>query len=298
LSALGIMFQPSEAAPAAAASQPLWMIYTAFAVSVALAIIRLIEFIRAQWSKAELAATLTRDLFFRFGEVGETLFLNAVLTSSQRPAFIHAVTASLSRVDGTHVIPLRLEHLGEPADRGSTIHDHYFFSSSPTDLIPVDTPTRRVLMLVVESNTETLQAAYRTLMAATAPHLAFARQIATTFGNQPIPEPQQGQLSAAIGAISAAREAFVNQYFDAIQLQSGTYRANVTWHFRDAKKATSASREQRSSVSFVLPPDFRQRLRDRVREAGDARIRQEATGDAKLGFFPEVRPEQISVVGP
>ena len=288
-----ISFQATEVAqlPALQPSllQPGWMVYAAFAISAGLALIRLVEFI----ARSQLSANLTRDLFLRYGDLGELLFLNAVLVSSKRPAFVWNFQAAAYSADGTQTIPLVLRHLGEPADRGSVIHDHYFFSSSPTDLVPVDTPVRRVFMLIASGFDNSLAAASQELRSAVLAHADVIRPALTNADQAG--DSDANATTLAVGAITQARETFVNTYFDGIQFRPGRYTVRVTWSYRDANSRGLVKRERQecAKVSFTLAGDFRQQLREHVVQTSFAIVRQVVLPDSSV-VFPEVVPQDIA----
>lgn len=292
-----ISFQATEAAQLPAmptpSIQPAWMIYAAFAISAVLGLIRLWEFITTQGARSQLSANLTRDLFLRYGDMGELLFVNAVLVSSKRPAFVRDFQAAALLDDGTQTIPLVLRHLGEPADRGSVIHDHYFFSSSPTDLIPVDSPARRVFMLIAGGHENALATASRELRSTVLAHADVIRPALTNAD-----QPDSGVDPAtelATAAITKAREKFVNTYFDGIQFRPGRYTIRLTWSYRDANSRgpVKGERQESASVSFTLAGDFRQQLREHVVQTSFAIVRQVVLPDSPV-VFPEVIPQDIA----
>jgi hypothetical protein len=137
----------------------------ALVLSVALAILRFLEKRRESNTRAQLKLVMTQDAFVRYGASGEVLFLNLVLIGSKRSALVVDISMELQRVtDRGEIIarlPLRLLRLGVPRDRGGPIHDHFFFSSSPIDLIPANTPERRVLMCAVAESDETIGSAIK-----------------------------------------------------------------------------------------------------------------------------------------
>ncbi len=288
------MFQPPDQTAVTGGiqtvGQPAWMLYSAFGISVVLFFVKIYEVLAALWARPRLTAKLTKDMFFRHGDDGEMIFLNAILSSSHRAAYITDMTATLVHTDGTQSIPLSLLSLGEPADRGNTTHDHYFFSSSPVDLIPIDKPTRRVLLFTAESHEVQLGATFAELREAARTHGLAAK---LTVPNDP-DTPPPAEVLAARDALLAAGKVFVDKGMEAIQLKSGKYRVTVEWSY-SLGSANSARYSARSSISFVIPPGARERMRAALDRTGAAEVIRVIDPEQKGIPYPTVAPTSITL---
>lgn len=146
----------------AAADAAVWNAIAAWVgctVSLFVLAFTVVDRVRSSRRRARLRLVLTPDAFFRYGSSGELAFFNLVLVSTHRPALIRDVRLDLQQRapngDLIRSIPLELLSLGQPRDRGTPIHDHFFYSSSPIDLIPQNVPERRVYMCTVAETRKT-----------------------------------------------------------------------------------------------------------------------------------------------
>ncbi len=285
------MFQPSELpAVETIVRQPAWMLQTAFYLSSLLAAIKVGEVLWAVFRRPALEVALTKDMFFRHTDQGEIVFLNAILSSSRRPAFVRDVKATLVHTDGSQTIKLKLERLGEPADRGSTVNDHYFFSSSPIDLIPVDNPTRRIYMFAVDDSRNQLVKAFETLRGITYRNVEGARKSL-------VPVGEDGASENAEALIIAAHTDFVNQGVEGLQIKPGKYVAKVTWTFASSTSKGLARRlfSKEASLSFVVPDGVRERMREELHRTGAREIHNIVQpSENATSYLPVVNPTDIT----
>lgn len=111
-------------------------------------------------ARPRLRCVATDDVLFRWGAAGELLFINIVLVARDRSAMIRDVSVQVKRVtaksDVTRESPATLMKMGVPRDRGVPLHDYFFISSSPIDLIPTGEPARRVYMCRIDLTSDSI----------------------------------------------------------------------------------------------------------------------------------------------
>ena len=106
---------------------PLWMAVFAFVVSVFLAILKVIEWIMFFFKKSSLEIALTREVFFRILEKGESLYVNAVLIAYDKGTLITDVKATLKKINGaTKEYELRVSDIGEKFRNPEGLPNYYF----------------------------------------------------------------------------------------------------------------------------------------------------------------------------
>lgn len=104
---------------------------TSFAAAAFLALLKALEFFR----RGTLEVRLTRDSFFRLTDVGESLFVHAVLLAREGPVLIDGVSLNLVRLPKPRTtaktFPLDIIDHGEKI-KGSAIRaEHHFYGASP-----------------------------------------------------------------------------------------------------------------------------------------------------------------------
>lgn len=270
--------------PTAAASAPVWIAYAGFLISLILGCIKAFEFYRSRTEQTSLSFALTRDAFFRFADFGEALFINAVVFATERPALITDMQGVLRRVDGKKEFTLQFLSFGEPADRGKTIHDHYFFSSGPTDFIPVDVPVRRIYLCVLEGYAQPLQDACRAARTeghALAPAVRAAFQAQSETGA--VPDP------SLTDRIEELRNAFMTAYVDGVQLESSKYILELTCKFRDPKRRLRRTRTAVAAAEL----EILERPKDLVRERMYGFVGSILLEQTESFTYPEVKPQSV-----
>jgi hypothetical protein len=224
-----------------------------FVVSLVLAILKVVEFRRTSNTRAQLHFSLTHELFLRHSELGETIFLNAVMTAMERPCVIENVGIKLSREDGVQTLPLRVFRYGTPADRGNPNSDFFFYSSSPLDMVPVDTPTRRVYACVIAEYEDRLKSACADLRNAL--HQLKPRVQAAATSNDAAAIAETGKL------YDEAKERFVSTYMESTKIEGASYVVDVKCTFRGTGSKDRHLRTISSRVSFKLQAACREQLR-------------------------------------
>jgi hypothetical protein len=287
---LGIILAQTSNVPS---GTPTWVAYTALGISIILALIKLAEAWNDYNKPSRVTFTLTRDLFFRYLEEGETLFLNAVVGATDHPAMISNLSGTLRKSDGSKSFTIIFQRFGQPTDRGNVIHDHYFFSSSPIDLIPVNTPIRRIYLCVLNEylpQMEHASAHFRTEIARLAPGLQDALKQAAV-GEQIVG-------SAVVDEVKQLRQEYVQAYTDAVQLEQGEYRLTVSCSYHSPhqppRKASSAS----SELVFKVVEPVKVRVRAGLEPVVNSIVSQIVFGKGIPYQAPVITPTDVQVSTP
>jgi hypothetical protein len=126
------MLQISRA-PVASTGLPLWAQLSNLAITLLLAVLRAVEFLR----RGTLEVRITRDCFFRLTDFGEALFVHGVLLARNGPVLIQDVAVTLKRLAprGTTVaeksFPLTIISHGEKVKGPAFRAEHHFYGMSP-----------------------------------------------------------------------------------------------------------------------------------------------------------------------
>jgi len=202
--------------------------WVGFALSITLAVVRLIEWWSASHVKARLSCSLTSDCFVRMTDAGEIIFTNVILSSSNRPAFLVGVDAVLTRVGmATKAFPLVLVRYGEPKDRGGPINDHFFFSSSPQDIVSPGEAARRVFMFSVELS--------RNEIARVCDEFSRSSADLALKVKQSVGLADDSAQKALLGEVQSAAREFSVGYMNAVQLEHGQYSLSLVIRYRDVE---------------------------------------------------------------
>jgi len=128
--------------PSANAGLPAAALWFSFLVSLLVSIAAL-----SKLRPSSLDLLLTRETFFRVLTTGENVFANAVLLARNGAVLVESAELHLKKIDGSpKQFPLSVVYVGEKVRSTNIMAEHFFYSSSPLDVIAGDT-TKRVLYL-------------------------------------------------------------------------------------------------------------------------------------------------------
>jgi hypothetical protein len=128
-----MLFQVPSSPVAKATGLPLWAQVVNLGITLLLASMRAVEFLR----HGKLEVRLTKDSFFRLTDFGEALFVHCVLLARNGPVLIRSVSVTLKRLagEGTRLaqksFPLDVMNHGEKVKGKEFTAEHHFYGSSP-----------------------------------------------------------------------------------------------------------------------------------------------------------------------
>lgn len=126
-------------------SFPVWMVVFAFIASLILTVLKAIETFFNVFRKSNLELVLTREVFFRTLENGESLYANVVLIAYDNGALIKDIKSTLNKIDGaTKKFDMKVAQIGEKYRTSEGIYQFSFHSSSPLAFVPENVPQRQV----------------------------------------------------------------------------------------------------------------------------------------------------------
>lgn len=126
---------------------PVWMVLFAFIASLVLTLLKVIETFFNVFRKSNLELVLTREVFFRTLESGESLYANVVLIANDSGALIRNIKLTLKKIDGaTKEFDMKVAQIGEKYRTSEGIYQFSFHSSSPLAFVPENVPQRQVFI--------------------------------------------------------------------------------------------------------------------------------------------------------
>jgi hypothetical protein len=276
----------ADAGAAFASTLPPWVAWVGFALSVVLATMKIYELVHSRRTLSSLSCSLTKDCFFRITENGESLFLNVVFSTKDRPAFVTAARATFHRRgEIAKTFPLALQRLGQPADRGGTINDHFFYSSSPLDVIEVNQPSRRVYLFTLHGYEDKFQAGFAELH-----NRLTAEAVTMRSAYQSLDAALQSQ---GVRIVQDAVEQFVQSINQNIQLEEADYRIVFEVDYRDVEGHGSRThRTCRSEIHCTIPERTREFITNQLRTYG-VETAKNVMGQSVTTNYPAVVPHKV-----
>jgi hypothetical protein len=235
---------------------PDWMIVFAFIASLILTILKGLEIVFGASRKANLEIVLTRDLFFRIREAGESLYVNAVLVAYDVGALIKDIQAALIKENGSMKhFTLKVAQVGEKYRTPDGVYQLSFHSTSPLAFIPENNPLRLVYACEHESYAEATRQEFYNL------------RIRLIVIREKYPNPStldENQSQEFVAELSREVEAARTNIMDKVQIEPGKYTLTISMAYRQKGKFIPAFRikQAQARIQFVVEEGVRELLRD------------------------------------
>lgn len=266
---------------------PYWMLVFSFIASLLFTILAIIEGVCRIFQKATLDIVLTREVFFRILESGESLYTNAVLVAYNSGALIQDLKVSLKKQNGaTKTFTMRVAQIGEKFRTQDGVYQFSFHSTSPLSFIPPSNPQRQVYVCEHESYSDDTRQCFQRFQ-------QNVFQIKEWFGSIINPDPVVfGQLDTRVQ--TAVNDALM-EIMDKVQIEPGNYTLYITITYRQKGKyfPFAYKKNASSKVKFTVKNYARDLLRHLLREYLLGRTRQIILNQQSILSAPEYLPADI-----
>lgn len=267
---------------------PAWMIIFAFVASLLWTILKIMEGVFKAFRKSNLEIALTREVFFRIFESGESLYANAVLIAYDVGALIKDIKASLKKENGsTKEFSLKVAKIGEKYRTSEGLYQFSFHSSSPLAFIPENNPQRQVYICEHESYAEATKQEFQKFQQA----LFELKEKYSGLSNE-INDTITGQI---ISESNAAINTACTNIMDKIQIEPGTYTLSVTVIYRQKGKYIPifVTKKAESKIQFVVEDYARNFMRYTLNEYLKRRVYQFLSDKSDFISAPEYSPSNV-----
>lgn len=266
---------------------PYWMLIFSFVASSFLTLFAIIEICCRAFRKAKLEIALTREVFFRVLESGESLYANAVLVAYDSGALIQDITVSLTMINGaTKTFGMRVAQIGEKFRDSTGVYQFSFHSTSPVSFVPPSNPQRQVFICEHENYSEDTRQCFQCFQ-----QTLF--QIKEQFSSLDNSDQNVGAQIAA--QVAAAVDEAVTGIMDKVQIEPGKYSLSTTISYRQPGKFFPFvfHRSATSKVEFSVKGHAREYLRHSLREYLQGRARQVLLDQQIVLPAPQYEPSDI-----
>lgn len=266
---------------------PVWMVIFAFLASVVLTIFKISESIFKVFWKSTLEIVLTREVFFRIFETGESLYSNAVLIAYDSGALIKDIQATLRKENGaTKEFILRVAQVGEKYRTADGSYQFSFHSSSPLTFVPENVPQRQVYICEHSSYADSTKQEFQKFQQKLFQFKERSRTLSIT------DETSSKALSSDIS--NAINEACTN-IMDKIQIEPGKYTLTVSVDYRQKRKHMPVfiTKKTESRVQFVVEDYARDFLRSSLNDYLKKKSYQFITDNNEFIALPEYSPSNV-----
>ncbi|HBG93210.1 MAG: hypothetical protein A2X54_02335 [Nitrospirae bacterium GWF2_44_13] len=267
---------------------PNWMIIFAFVASLLLTIFKFLEGIFKAFRKSTLEIVLTREVFFRILETGESLYSNAVLVAHDTGALIKDIQATLTKENGsTKNFVLRVAQIGEKYRTADGLYQFSFHSSSPLTFVPENVPQRQVYICEHLSYAEATRQEFQ----------KFQQKLfkfKERFNNFLDTDDQAVSKQYIADTTSAINDACTN-IMDKIQIEPGEYTLTLSVTYRQKLKYIPAftTKKAESKVQFVVENYARDTMRYSLNEYLRTKLYQFIADKNETITLPEYSPSNV-----
>lgn len=267
---------------------PLWAQILSLSVALFLALLRAIEFFKFP----KLYVRLTRDMFFRLIEDGETLFCHAVLLARNGPVLIRDIDLTLkrkgNRARAEKLFPIQILRFGEKVKGPALTAEHHFFSSSPLLYLPENQPLRAVYLGVQREYHPRQRRAVEN----------FAARIIALKSNYSQISTQAIDAETADRVLQELDEIINDSYREMvglIQLEAGEYEVSIEVRYENPgsrlwKKLESSN----STITFAVEEQLLSTWKAQLNGVLRATAKNILTDSKDLIVFPEFLPLEFS----
>lgn len=244
-------------------------------------------------SGPKLDVRLTKDLFFRFIEMGECLFIRLVLIAEHGNVLITNIEANLARIDSGGSKEWELEFLkfGEVmADNKNVEPSFCFHSSSPFRYLSKGLPVQAVYLARPKHYGVEYSEIINELKVKLIPIRSKVARVTSDAENS-----NQGKLDGEYAEINELSEKYAQRLADKIQLEAGNYKINLKITYRSIRGLGSYF--SRHASASILSFQIEKNARDQIKSALPSAVQRAALNmvfNANLPVgYPEYAPINI-----
>jgi hypothetical protein len=261
------------------------MLWFAFLASLLWTLLSIVAFLKRARTKLELR--LTKEIFIRINDFGDSFFLNAVYLSLNNPVLVTSADVSLLKTDGAvKTYPMEVRFLGEKVRGQGPWAEHYFYSSSPLTFVPASTPIRSVYMCVHSAYSSRFEELVREFES----WLLRYRQGLQGRNLDTATEEERAQI---VADIMARVEEQVRKAMQIVQLEEGQYELELMLKYREAFLGIAWTRMARSRIRFLIGGNVKDVLTERLRETYRGVAYNRLSGQTNPVAYPEYNPLEI-----
>lgn len=235
-----------------------------------------------------LKVKLTRQIFFRLNDSGESIFLKPVLLAENGSVLIKNVRAKLLRTDSDAIKHWNIEFLqfGEIVrNQDHVLSDHFFYSSSPLTFITNNKPERAVYHGRVEQYAQEVEAIiedYKSKLN------TMRSEIPTAF----VPG-DESKMKEAFSKLFTQIQETTNELKNKIQLERGSYRVDLTIEYISIGRIIKRNRKSQSSITFKIEKNAHDKIVNNVQGTLLSIGRNWLFNEQNTIFYPEYQPKDV-----
>jgi hypothetical protein len=277
-----------SAQAASSGALPEWAVLFAFAASLVLSILKIVEIARGLIKLGRLELRLTGDVRMRVVADGEVFFVDAAFLAKRGNVLVrNAHFKLLSRGEVKKELPLHVKWVGEKVYAiGKPFPDFHFISSSILEFIPENTPRRVLYVAEVSKYAPQIRAEFAAFTKQCESWAAEGADSAA--GVLGLSQERQKVISVEVDRLIANTAGALAKH---VQLEAGKYCLEMTVRYEPTTPwwIPRKTRESKSAIDFEIGQDISQ-LRARIAENLRQQSRVITYNSKELFEWPEYSP--------
>lgn len=270
---------------------PNWVILVALIGGI----IEIVKFIFSLFRTPVLEVKLTKEVFFRLSNWGESLFANVILLARNGIVEIKNVSFSLKRTTRSEKkYNLHVMNIGKKVKGDDVFAKHYFYTTSPIGFITEKRVARRLYNTVLKEYSTEISDKFA----------GFDKKIRdyvrdwTIDARKTKTEIEKNALFAKVtGKLGKEVDFFSQEIASLVQLESGSFKLVIDVNYKPVHWLFSSfpNKLARSTIAFEVESDFKKTYKSLLQE----HLWQKANNisfpkSQQTLIFPEYHPRKIS----
>lgn len=276
---------------AATLGLPQWVLIAFFFIGGISTIFQIVKTV-TEWIKApSLEVRLTKELFFRFLDLGECAFLNTVYLVRNGTIEINDVSVTLTRLgDPSRSYKLVLERIGEKHPGPGAYAETKFFTNSARLFLAPGMTSRPVFLCSFSQHRNSIQRALH----------EFTNQLYELRDAFKEKAQQPGEAGEGIQEYAQVLRSKSDEYaqtiFDFMQLEPGKFEMSLIITYSFSFMLRNRTKKSSSSLRFSVDEDYRTVLRRQLGDLLFTRGRNILLDEQRDLQLPEYSPVSIAEI--
>lgn len=269
---------------------PYYLTWIIFYCGIIFLSLRILDHIVKVVRGNSMTVKLTREVFSRISDNGETWFLNVVLIAHETSALVEGVKATLNKTDGaTKQFTLELKMLGEKVKDSQVIANHSFYSTSPILSVQPNSPERLVYLMIVEEYRGRLNNAFTDFGLALERYFS---ERSKTFDGR---DPNNQEIEEARNASQKIFGEYQRKIVSSIQIEPGKYEIEieVTYSQKGVFFPFFTNRKANSKISFEISENTQEDLEIKIQDCLKTIMWNKVQNDNRNYQLPEISPRNV-----
>lgn len=272
---------------------PNWLIYVGVVGGFVVSIIEIIRFVFALFKQPRLEIKLTREVFFRLNNAGESLFANAVLLAKSGIVEVRNISFSLRRTTGSKkVYDIKVLNIGKKINTNEVLAKHYFYTTSPINYVKDKKVTRQLYNSVLFEYSPKIIDKFTEFNKELNDYRNSLLTKVEEIRNNPLGYQQQ-----VLTEINSKVDKYTQETIALVQLEEGKYELVMSVEYSPLHWLSKIipNKTSNSKITFKVEADFKEGYKDQLKLLLNATANNILFPENQLiQIFPEYQPKDVS----